>query len=112
MSCYGEANVFVSYGNSNITIEGCAFTGTYPGPSAAYFCGEPGPNAGGGPAVFYNGSNLTFTDNAVTNMFAGQGLEFDGASNVTVSKDCVAGELTLTTRTGEKGSARNGHGSS
>src|ERR1700730_12929066 len=45
---------------------------------------------GGDPVAFNGASNIVFTDNAVTNQFAGEGVIFDQDSNVTVSNNYFA----------------------
>jgi parallel beta-helix repeat protein len=46
-------------------------------------------------AQFYGGSNIVFTDNAVTNDFSGQGLFFGGSSNVTISNNYFANNYLM-----------------
>jgi Right handed beta helix region len=97
LACNGMASSLVSNGNSNITIEGCTFTGIYTPSMAAQgvaMCAG-GINGGGAPVMFYNGSNIVFTDNAVTNDFSGQGLLFDGPNNVTVSNNYFANNFLM-----------------
>jgi parallel beta-helix repeat protein len=92
LTCYGAPGPLVSHGSSNVTIEGCTFTGIYTPSMAAQgqaLC--PGWISGGGdPVAFYSGSNIIFTDNAVTNQFAGEGAAFSGSSNLTVSNNYFA----------------------
>jgi len=91
LSCSGEPSSLTSEGASNITVEGCTFTGNYTFSIAAQInamCGPVGLWNGSDPADFYSGSNITFTDNAVTNLFGM--LLFDQNSNVTVSNNYFA----------------------
>jgi parallel beta-helix repeat protein len=97
LACWNMPSSLVSHGSSNITIEGCTFTGIYTPSMAAQ--GEalcPGGITGGGaPANIYGGSNIIFTDNAVTNDFSGQGLFFGRNSNVTVSNNYFANNFLM-----------------
>jgi parallel beta-helix repeat protein len=97
IACYGAPSSLVSHSSSNVTIEGCTFTGIYTPSMAAQgdVCGAGGPNGGGAPAQFYGGSNIVFTDNAVTNDFSGQGLFFGGDSNVTISNNYFANNFLM-----------------
>jgi hypothetical protein len=99
LSRYGAPSPLESHGGSNITIEGCTFTGMYTPSMAAQghaLCIATYPALQGGTLCcdnvvsFYGGSNLTFTDNAVTNQFSDEGVFFDQSSNVTISNNYFA----------------------
>jgi hypothetical protein len=93
MTCNDPPPALESRMESNITVEGCTFTGDYTPSMAAQLsgmCGSYGVFGGAVPAAFYAGSNITFTDNAVTNEMGGVGLLFDQTSNVTISNNYFA----------------------
>jgi parallel beta-helix repeat protein len=97
VTCNNPPGTFISEGASNITVEGCTFTGDYT-PSLApqlSACGYWGVVGGAVPAAFYGGSNITFTDNAVMNTMGGVGLLFDVDSNVTVSNNYFANNYSM-----------------
>ena len=94
IQCTGEANVIYGNNDTNVTIEGCTMTGTYD-PSqavadkaweAANGCPDWTYN-GGDVAAFNGGSNITFTDNAVTNTIADEGVFFGGINGGTISNN-------------------------
>lgn len=80
----------VSFASSNITVEGCTFTAIYTPSMAAEFLAMGGVYSNASPVAFYAGSNIVFTDNAVTNQFGNEGVLFDESSNVTVSNNYFA----------------------
>jgi parallel beta-helix repeat protein len=90
MEDFNAPALLVSHSSSNVTIEGCTFTANYTPSMAAEFWAMGGADANADPVVFNGGTNLTFTDNAVTNQFGNEGVLFDGSSHVTISNNYFA----------------------
>ena len=97
LRCAGAPDVIYGNNDTNVTIEGCTMTGTYDPVNAAadhaWMAANGCPNwiyNGGDVATFNGGSNIIFTDNAVTNLFAQEGLFLGGVNGATISKNAFA----------------------
>jgi len=90
LTCVGPDGSLIGHGASNVTIEGCTFTAGYTNAAQGAAVCPNGVSVGNDPVIFYGGSNIIFTDNAVTNQFTGEGVLFDGSSNVTISNNYFA----------------------
>jgi parallel beta-helix repeat protein len=96
-ACVLPAAMLQGHGVSNVTIEGCTFTGMYDPAQALAVQAQASADgcpyfilSGGSPVSFFGGGNITFTDNEVTDNWGGLGVFFDGSNGVTVSNNVFA----------------------
>jgi Right handed beta helix region len=82
-SVAGTINTLEEFDQTNITIEGCTFTGTGGGQ-------WDNSMEGGDLVDFYGGSNFTVTDNAFENAWGNGALEFNAANGVSVTHNYFA----------------------